>query len=428
MNSFAKLLILPLFFQSCESMRLNKAKKWDERGVRAVTASKKDGKRDEQKLNEAITYFNKSIEINPHSKYVYINRGITYHYLKKNRLAIADYNRSIAMFPDNPLGYHNRAIARQDSGLYQEALSDYLTAKDLNRKECSVYYNLGTLHYSMDDYPTALEYYEKATECREDYALAYLSMGEINRMMRDYETALRNLNKALKLDPSYTEAYEERGLVYLKQAKYELALEDLDKAINLSAKSYKAFFYRGLVKRSLNKQEEAGEDFLKAGELKPYKGTAMYSIGRLFSENKDYSDAILYYERSLKLEQTVSTYNSLGYCHLILHNNEAALAAFSEGIRMDTLNTNLLNSRGMVYTNLMKYDSAIVDFKKCMRLRPAYLYPYNNLANCYFALKQQDKACEYWKLAVSKGYVYNPEWKAAFGIEDPKELVKLHCK
>jgi pentatricopeptide repeat protein len=60
-------------------------------------------------------------------------------------------------------------------------------------------------------------------------------------------------------------------------------------------------------------------------------------------------------------------------------------------------------------------------------MNPNYLYPLNNIANCYLKMGQTDKACEYWKSALSKGYVYNPAWKKEFDIDDPKELVKQHC-
>ena len=61
-------------------------------------------------------------------------------------------------------------------------------------------------------------------------------------------------------------------------------------------------------------------------------------------------------------------------------------------------------------------------------MKPDFTYTYNNCANAMFAIDDKAGACEWWQKALDKGYVYRPEWKEQYDIDDPVELIKKHCK
>lgn len=95
------------------------------------------------------------------------------------------------------------------------------------------------------------------------------------------------------------------------------------------------------------------------------------------------------------------------------------------------------NNRGLVKYYLKQYDGAIDDFNNALRIQEDKVvyrsystdkYAYNNMANCYYALGKLSEACKYWQTALDLGYSYKPGWKEEYGIDDPADLIKQHCK
>ena len=83
------------------------------------------------KLAEAISDFDRSIEIAPEYPDAYLNRGIAYEGKREWDKAIADYNRVLKITPDDPVALNNRGNAKAGQENWQEALIDYQKAADI---------------------------------------------------------------------------------------------------------------------------------------------------------------------------------------------------------------------------------------------------------------------------------------------------------
>jgi tetratricopeptide (TPR) repeat protein len=83
------------------------------------------------KLTEAISDFDRSIEIAPEYPDAYLNRGIAYEGKKFWEQAIADYNQVLAITPQDPVALNNRGNAKAGQEYWQEALGDYQQAADI---------------------------------------------------------------------------------------------------------------------------------------------------------------------------------------------------------------------------------------------------------------------------------------------------------
>lgn len=83
------------------------------------------------KLTEAITDFDRSIEIAPEYPDTYLNRGIAYEGKKLWDKAIADYNQVLVLNPQDPVAFNNRGNAKAGQQQWQAALEDYQQAASL---------------------------------------------------------------------------------------------------------------------------------------------------------------------------------------------------------------------------------------------------------------------------------------------------------
>ena len=82
---------------------------------------------------------------------------------------------------------------------------------------------------------------------------------------------------------------------------------------------------------------------------------------------------------------------------------KTAEETLTEAIRYDKNNFEAYYYRGCARVNAMKYDEAIADFEKAVELKPDYADAYFNLGRTYYIKHDEDKACEYYKLAEKYG-------------------------
>lgn len=82
---------------------------------------------------------------------------------------------------------------------------------------------------------------------------------------------------------------------------------------------------------------------------------------------------------------------------------EEAEEAFDKAIKYDNSNHEAYYYRGCAKVNSKQYKEAIADFEKAIELKPDYADAYFNLGRTYVLLNDEDKACEYYKLAAKYG-------------------------
>lgn len=75
----------------------------------------------------------------------------------------------------------------------------------------------------------------------------------------------------------------------------------------------------------------------------------------------------------------------------------------TKAIKYDKNNFEAYYYRGCAKVNAMKYQEAIDDFLKAVELKPDYADAYFNLGRTYYMIHNEDKACEYYKLADQYG-------------------------
>jgi len=82
---------------------------------------------------------------------------------------------------------------------------------------------------------------------------------------------------------------------------------------------------------------------------------------------------------------------------------DEAEEALTQAIKYDKSNYEAYYLRGCAKFNGKKYKEAIEDFEKATELKPDYADAYFNIGRVYFILKDEDRACEYYKLADKYG-------------------------
>jgi tetratricopeptide (TPR) repeat protein len=130
-------------------------------------------------FREAISNFNKAIDVNPEFVVAYLNRGYSYSRRGEFDKAIADYTKAIELNPRYAVAYHNRGFVYRRMGEYDRAILDFTKSIEIDPKYASAYYYRGHIYHYKGEYEKAWEDIKKARN------LGYKVPAEFYKNLRD---------------------------------------------------------------------------------------------------------------------------------------------------------------------------------------------------------------------------------------------------
>ncbi len=255
-----------------------------------------------------------------------------------------------------------------------------------------------------DNIEKAISYYTQGLELArknkmdKEMVSAYLSLSEVSRFIPDAEKALSYCNQAssytgfLKNDSITAKVSLEYGSVYMAKNENILALKNYMTALrigeelknnNLMRTGYSRLsaFYATIedYDKAIDYQIKAFQklDQIKTGQTPYNKVQDLARIGDLYAAKKNYDVAMAYYERSLKLADSLKNepikslaYRSIVNNYLAANEPQKALHYFNEHPQLkqflETVNFGhfIDQSYGYIYMQLGNYDSAKYYYNK----------------------------------------------------------------
>lgn len=188
----------------------------------------------------------------------------------------------------------------------------------------------------------------------------------------EFEDAFSFMSEAIGQNPERMQYRIVRGHIYLETEKYTEALEEYRAAAKDYDDSPELYYNRGCAYEGLGETELAIADFKKTLELDDkYRNTnhKLYDIYKKKFNDKnhkeDYKQALYYINRRLEIRETANAYFY----------------------------------RAMLYSDAMEVDLALKDYEKYLAEVPDDKAMFFNVGLCYRAVRQFEKAIEYFKKA-----------------------------
>jgi tetratricopeptide (TPR) repeat protein len=252
-------------------------------------------------LDEAISDYSRTLEINPNSALAYNGRGDVY--LNQGNLdqAISDYSQAIEIDPKFTEAYYNRGTAYMKQGNLEQAVEDFNKALEVNPNYAKAYYNRGTLYLRQGNLNQAMSDYNRAIEIDPAYAQAYNNRGTIYLNQGNIERAMSDFNNAVKANPNYAEVYNNRGNIYMAEGKLERAIADFNKALEINPNYATVYCNRGLAYENQGNLQRAILDYSRAIEINPDFAQAHYIRAIANFKKQEYGDS----QRDLDRAQTL---------------------------------------------------------------------------------------------------------------------------
>ncbi|WP_316858836.1 sulfotransferase [uncultured Cohaesibacter sp.] len=171
---------------------------WDFLGIASVNLGQ---------LDEAITAFKQSRQLNPTDIQTDVNLGIAYQ--RKNQIdeAINCFRSALSRSPRHPEAHHYLGDALVKAGKLRQAEQAFGTAIRLNPGFPGCFHRLGILYKMLGNAEAAIKAFETALKVEPKSVKIWCELGELHKEQGNKEKALEALNKALTIMPGSAEAH-----------------------------------------------------------------------------------------------------------------------------------------------------------------------------------------------------------------------------
>ncbi len=413
---------------------------------------------DSTRYKEALSDFDKAIQLDPKYNYAYINRGFTRSKLNDhigairdldlviardsswveaycNRAvartelkdysgALHDYNRAVALRPGKPEYLLFRGKSYTDLKEYQLAIDDFNALLAINPKMTDGYTARATVYKLQNNMAAALEDYNTAITVDPSNTMLYNNRGNTLFQMGRTREAIGDYNTSITLKPGEFLTYKNRGAVYYSLKEFKPALADFSEAIRLNGNAADLYYTRALIRKELNDSDGAKADFAKAVSLDPSFAAAAGQLNLglapaggqgsgymgLCNEAQaaemqgKFPDAIRLYKKSLDLNPGYAEgWYHLGTAYAKSNQMGEAVKYFSKALEIRKDYVEVMTDRGLAKASMGKRDDALKDMNAAIAMNPGFSRAYFNRALIYLNSQQKDLACADLQKAVQLG-------------------------
>ncbi len=171
--------------------------------------------------------------------------AVILYQLKKYEEAITQWEKAINLNPNYHFGFNNLGNAYFAINKFDSALQNYNRALEINNKYYEAFYNKGNVFFKLNELNKALENYQQSIFIKNDYVPAIRRKAVIFKKLEKFDEAIREWDKLISLSSNETHAYFQKGDLLFAQNKLEEALTSYENAYLLD--SEKPFLFGNII-------------------------------------------------------------------------------------------------------------------------------------------------------------------------------------
>jgi len=193
--------------------------------------------------------------LNNEARYYYRD-GMEFSREDKIDEAIQAFTKSIEAGPSAE-AYNARAAEYNRKGRIDDAITDANRAVMLSEKYAPVFFNRGNSYYKKGDYDRALKDYSRSIILDPEQPRCYFNLAQTYTRMGLKDEAIDMYGQSIRRDPGYYPAHYNSACLYAQKNMQDKAIESLDRAIK-----------SGFCDPSLLKKEKSFDTMRKTAKFK----------------------------------------------------------------------------------------------------------------------------------------------------------------
>lgn len=193
---------------------------------------------------------------------------------------------------------------------------------------------------------------------------------------------------------------------------FQVAEELYEKLIKLNPNTPGINFPMGVWYKEKGLWDKAKAAFMRALDTDPeiYADTYYY-LGNVVREQKDYSLAATYYQKSLKVNpEFFEVRYNLGKIYALQGQSKKALLHFRKAQELNPLDLDTNINIGVELSNQGYREEALEAYRKALEIDPYSYLVHSNIGVEYTLLKDFKNAIDYHKKALALNFFYADGW------------------
>jgi tetratricopeptide (TPR) repeat protein len=318
---------------------------------------------------EALTCFERSLEINPRHADAWLNKGAALAGLGRPAEALTCYERALEIDPRDAEAWSAKGAALAGLGRPDEALTCHERALEIDPRFAEAWLNKGNVLAYLGSPAEALTCYERALEINPSYATAWYNKGNALLGLGRHAEALACYERALEINPRYAIAWYAKGFALGNLGRHEEALTCYERALEINPRDAEAWSAKGAALAGLGRPAEALTCYEQALEINPRypagwsnKGVALADLGR-------HAEALTCCERALEINPIYpEAWSNKGVALVGLGRHAEALTCYDRALEINPRYATAWYNKGVVLGNTGRYPEALACFEQAQRL------------------------------------------------------------
>lgn len=367
----------------------------------------------EEKIVEAIEFFNKDLKENP-------KNGYSFSWIAHLRLTREEYGKALTAadlaiknLPKKDteyviFGYSTRAkcfLCLEDT---IKALADYASAIKIKPDEVRLYDQRAQVYYELEQYDLADADYRKMVELQPGDVMGYMGLGRNANVQKHWDDAIKQFDYVTKLESEYSSGYAFRAESYIGLEKWNEATDDIISALSCD-------WDRKAVFLATNLKEPAFTMMISKMKVQSVKSpneiTWPYVMGLMYERNKQYRKAIEAYKESNKRNASPTNHQRIADCFVEMGEYKDALEEINMALNMDSTDFASMVKKADILYEYGDAKAAISEWDKIMNAQPDYAFGYYRRGWFKELIGDFDGGIEDLSMAI----VLNPDFAYAYG-------------
>jgi tetratricopeptide (TPR) repeat protein len=256
----------------------------------------------QQKYDQALDYFQKSLEANPEYEPAYLGLGRVSMELGQYDNAAGIYRQALALHPQSEAVYNQIGNLSVVQGKYDDAIVHYQKAIALNPFYLEAYNGLGLCYAGKGDLNNALVIFQQALRIDPDSPVIRNSLGSLYMQQGETSKAIKEFQQSLARDPQNIEVRNNLGVLFLRTQRYKDALQEFMAAATIQPDNPKILSNLGMTYAHIGLYQEAIQLLRQAVQLDPSLFRTYILLGDVCFGTKDVACAIDAYQQALTLQ------------------------------------------------------------------------------------------------------------------------------
>jgi tetratricopeptide (TPR) repeat protein len=318
--------------------------------------------------------------------------------------AVEAYKAIIAQYPLEAEAYQRLGWLLNSQGRVEEALQVLRQGLVTDPEGKDLYNSLGSVYQRLGRFDEARVAYQRYIQLAPNDPNAWDSLAALHQFLGQYDQAFEGYNRALSINPESKVVVIHLGNLYFRQGRYSAALAQYQRFIQLAQdddQRARGYGYQAWV-------------YFKMGDRERAEAATAKQLGLLKSPTWDLAPLFLKrgaYARMGTLDATQFTkeaferLNSGGYQRFwFIHRGwvalsqgqaETAVEQFREALRQKNLDWNIDSYEDCLayaFLNLGRWDEAIAEYERLLRVNPRYPLAQYHLARAYEGKGDRERA------------------------------------